>query len=69
MVMDAGAVKYGLEVVEGLVESGEFCRGLGERSLGRWLCLAKPPTVAGRILARRRALCPARPGAWVRRVG
>jgi hypothetical protein len=33
MVMEAGDVKYGLEVAEGLVESGEFCSGLGEEEL------------------------------------
>ncbi len=33
MVMKAGAVKYGLEARLGLVESGEFCRGLAEREM------------------------------------
>ena len=31
----AGAVKYGLEASESLVESGEFCRGLVDGDLGR----------------------------------
>ncbi len=37
--MRVGAVKYGLEVREGLVESGEFCRGLVEEDLGPGLVL------------------------------
>jgi hypothetical protein len=39
MVMRAGAVKYGLEVREGLVESGESFRGLVEGDLGPGLAL------------------------------
>jgi hypothetical protein len=39
MVMRAGAVKYGLELREGLVVSGEFCRGLGEGEHKRGLVL------------------------------
>ena len=39
MVIGAGAVKYGLEVGERLVEPGEFCRGLVEGELGRGLDL------------------------------
>ena len=39
MVMRAGAVKYGFVVREGLVEPGEFCRGLVEGELGRGLDL------------------------------
>jgi hypothetical protein len=33
--MRAGAVKYGLDVGEGLVESREFCRGLVEGDAGQ----------------------------------
>ena len=37
--MRAGAVKYGLEVGEDLVEFGEFYRGLAEGDLGPGLAL------------------------------
>ena len=32
--MEAGALKYGLDVAEGRVESGKICRGLAERYIG-----------------------------------
>jgi hypothetical protein len=33
--MGAGAVKYGLDARESLIESGKFCRSLTEGNLGR----------------------------------